>query len=211
MAVVSAVSVRQRLAEGLAGLQLEATGEQIDALARLAEMVASWGRRMNLSGHRGAERVAQHLVLDAAALLARAPDFESLADLGSGAGFPGLPVAILRPQVRVTLVESRQRRHHFQRAARRELGLTNAEPLLGRAEELEPRPHAAAVAQAMARPSRVLAWMLPWVQPGGWLLLPAGAASPAFAVPPQCRFQALRRYEVPGTGVERSLWIGRRG
>jgi len=205
------VSVRQQLVEGLAALPLEASDEQIDALTALAEMVASWGRRMNLSGHRGAERVAQHLVLDAAALLVQAPDFESLADLGSGAGFPGLPVAILRPQTRVTLVESRQRRHHFQRAVRRELGLANAEPLLGRAELLAPRPHAAAVAQAMARPSRALAWMLPWVEPGGWLLLPGGAEPPTgFSEAPGCCFQALRRYEVPGTGAHRSLWIGKR-
>ena len=72
----------------------------------------------------------------------------------------GLPLAILHPRRRVTLVESRERRHHFQRAAVRELGLGNVEPQLGRAESLEARPHDAVVAQAMARQGREFARVL---------------------------------------------------
>jgi len=176
-------------------------------LARLAVLVASWNRRMNLTGHRTAETVARRLVLDALALARVLPCFDELADLGSGAGFPGLPIAIRHPERQVTLVESRERRHHFQRSVLRELGLTNVRALRGRAEQLEPIPHAAVVAQAVADP---LDWMLPWARPGGLLVLPSGDPPP----PAPCHRAAsafeLARYRVPLGGASRTAWIGRR-
>jgi 16S rRNA (guanine527-N7)-methyltransferase len=197
------------LLQGLAELRLALGQDRVEALLQLAELVEDWGRRINLSGHRGVESITRRLVLEALALMREAPDFASLVDLGSGAGFPGLPIAILRPRVRITLVEARLKRHHFQRAVTRELGLGNVASLRGRAEELPPQPHAAVVAQAMARPSQALAWMLPWAEPGGLLLLPGSESGPqpgggGF------RVEAVRRYQSPCGGPERTLWIGRR-
>jgi 16S rRNA (guanine527-N7)-methyltransferase len=183
--------------------------DRVEALLRLAEMVESWGRRINLSGHRTVEGVIRRLVLEAAALMLEAPEFDSLADLGSGAGFPGLPIAILRPPVRVTLVEARLRRHHFQRAATRELGLGNVRLVRGRAEKLAPQAHAAVVAQAMVHPTQAVAWMLPWAEPGGLLLLP-GPESPPEVGCGRFSVEAIRRYRVPCGGPARTLWIGRR-
>ena len=151
----------------------------------LAERVAAWTRRVDLTSHETPEAVAGRLILDSAALLGAAPEFDSLADLGSGAGFPGLPIAILRPACRVTLVESRERRHHFQRAVIRELGLVNARALRGRAERLEPEPHAAAVAQATMAPAEALPLLLRWVEPGGLLLLPGGEVPPQLPEDPE--------------------------
>jgi 16S rRNA (guanine527-N7)-methyltransferase len=206
---VSSEPAKAVLVQGLAELGLEVAMDQVEALLRLAEMVEGWGRRINLSGHRTVESVIRRLVLEAAALMLEAPVFGSLVDLGSGAGFPGLPIAILRPPVRVTLVEARLRRHHFQRAATRELGLGNVRLLRGRAEELAPQAHAAVVAQAMAHPAQAVAWMLPWAQPDGLLLLPGSEAEPevdggGFSV------EAIRRYRLPCGGPARTLWIGRR-
>jgi 16S rRNA (guanine527-N7)-methyltransferase len=206
---VSREQARAVLVQGLAELGLPAAMDRVEALLRLAEMVESWGRRINLSGHRTVAGVIRRLVLEAAALMLEAPEFRSLVDLGSGAGFPGLPIAILRPSVRVTLVEARLRRHHFQRAAIRELGLGNVRLLRGRAEALAPQAHAAGVAQAMAQPSQAVAWMLPWVEPGGLVLLPGSESAPevggaGFSV------EAIRRYRLPCGGPPRTLWVGRR-
>jgi 16S rRNA (guanine527-N7)-methyltransferase len=134
----------------------------------------------------------------------------SLVDLGSGAGFPGLPLAVVRPSCRVLLVEAREKRHHFQRAAIRELSLSNVEALRGRAESLAPRPAAAVVAQAVAEPSRALLWMLPWVEIGGWLALPGGERAPQVELPPAVTRERLVEYVVPGGGPRRTLWLGRR-
>lgn len=199
---------RSLLDEGLAELGLEATLAQREALIELAQLLDRWGRRINLTGHRGLSAVVRNLVLDSVALVAQLPEIESLADLGSGAGFPGLPAAILRPACRVTLIESRLKRHHFQRAACRALAVDNVVPLRGRAEELEPSPHAAVVAQAVARPELALALMVPWLAPGGLAILPGAATAPEVSHP-GIQPARVARYRVPCGGPERTLWLGR--
>ena len=164
---------------------------------------------MNLTAHRTLESIVRRLILDAAALAAHLPPVASLADLGSGAGFPGFPIAILRPQCRVTLVEARQRRHHFQRAVVRELALPNVRLELGRAETLDPSPHAAVVAQAMARPATALGWMLRWAAPDALLLVPGAQQLPEVPEIGAISLEAEHRYRVPCGGPERTLWIGR--
>lgn len=207
---VSDDSSRALLAAGLEELSLEIRADQLEALLALARLVESWSARINLTGHRGLRAIVQGLILEAVALATRLPEVGSLADLGSGAGFPGLPLAILRPRCRVTLVEARQRRHHFQRAACRSLEIANATPLQGRAEQLEPELHDAVVAQAMARPSRALQWMVPWCRIGGLLVLPLSAGSGHS--PSDERVSGGQRwdYRVPCGGPDRTLWIGRR-
>lgn len=202
---------RDLLARGLATLGVESDSEVLDRLVALSERVAEWTRRVDLSAHDSPGQVAQRLVLGALALCKAAPPFESLADLGSGAGFPGLPIAITYPARRLTLVESRERRVHFQRAAIRDLGLENVRPLLGRAEELAAEPHDAAVAQATIGDSgRVVSWMLPWVRSGGWLLLPGGASPPAPPPHPDVVDSRVVSYREPLDGPARTVWIAQK-
>jgi 16S rRNA (guanine527-N7)-methyltransferase len=183
---------------------------QLDDLVAFAELLAVWGARMNLTAHRDPQAITENLVLDALAIGVHAPDFSSLADIGSGAGFPGIPVAILYGDRTVTLIESRERRHHFQRAAIRELGLGNVRALLGRAEVLEASPHSAAVAQAVAHDtSRPL--MERWLAPDGFLLFPASPRQTAPAAGPGLRVLDPVHYRVPCGGAERVLWIAERG
>lgn len=196
------------LASGLAELRLPA--DRAAPLAELSELVSRWAERINLTAHRSPEAVARRLVLDALALGQALPETPpaSLVDLGSGAGFPGLPLAILWPSCHVTLVESRERKHHFQRTAIRALGLSNAQALRGRAEELDATPHAIVVAQAMAEPAQVLGWMRRWVDPAGWLALAQSDPPASFAPPPGIRTATPRPYQVPLGGPPRSLWMG---
>jgi len=207
----SADIARQILIEGLEALPLAVTTQQLEALLELATLLDAWTQRINLTGHRTVPDIVRKLVLDAAALCAQLPEVESLADIGSGAGFPGFPIAILRANCRVTLVESRERRHHFQRQAIRQLALGNVQARLGRAEALEPAPHAAAIAQAVARPSDALPLLLPWVEPGGWLLFPGSFPAPSIPEDdPRVRFDGCATYRVPLGGAERSLWKARK-
>jgi len=184
--------------------------DQVDALLRLASLLERWGQRINLSGHRDLESIVARLILDAAALSTHLPAVPSLVDLGSGAGFPGLPIAVLRPDCSLLLVEAREKRHHFQRAAVRELGLRNVTALRGRAEQLPPEPRASVIAQAIAEPSQALQWMLPWVEIGGWLALPGGESPPEVAEHPAVIPSGVVSYRVPGGGPSRTLWLGRR-
>ncbi|MGH0029167.1 MAG: 16S rRNA (guanine(527)-N(7))-methyltransferase RsmG [Myxococcota bacterium] len=180
-------------------------------MARLAELLATWAPKMNLSGHRSAEGIVRRLVLDALALEPLLPDAERIADLGSGAGFPGLPLAILRPGARVWLVEARERRHHFQRAAVRALGLTNATPLRGRIEDLPPVHCQGVVAQALAKPRAAAELGLRWCAAGGWIAIPGHQEPPDPGSLPGIASAAVHRYAVPLGGPQRTLWLGRHG
>lgn len=212
--------LRSRVERGLSAIpfvsgRARSRSEAADLLAQLALLLAQWAPRMNLTGHETPSEIVDRLILDAAALVGAVPelvDSASVTDLGSGAGFPGLPISVLCPASRVTLVESRLKRHHFQREARRRLRLENARPLLGRAEEMAGDPSEVVIAQAMAAPTEALALMRPWSIPGGLLILPAaeGAVPPTL---PEALAGALvesRSYRVPGSEArDRLLWLVR--
>lgn len=203
--------LRKLLAGGLAELgdDPDALLPAVDRLVRLALLVARWTRRVDLTGHRGAEDVVRHLILEALALARAVGPFATLVDLGSGAGFPGLPMAIRYLDRQFTLVEARERRHHFQRTAIRELELRNVRALRGRIEELTPEPHEVAVAQAIGAPGLAVRWMLAWARPGGRIVLPAGRQAPPIGdAAPQVSWTQVE-YLVPLGGPQRIALIGR--
>jgi 16S rRNA (guanine527-N7)-methyltransferase len=207
----SAEAARRLLIEGFDELPLAVTADQLDTLLELAQLLGQWSKRINLTGHQTIPEIIRRLILDAAALTVQLPEIASLADIGSGAGFPGLPVAVLRADCRVTLVDSRERRHHFQRQAIRQLGLGNVRAKLGRAEALEPSLHAAAIAQAVARPADALPLLLPWVEVGGLLFFPGSNPPPPIPEDdPRARFGPCATYTVPLGGPERTLWSARK-
>ena len=190
---------RRLLSSGFDELGVEVTDRQIDALLVLSRLLFRWSKAINLTGHRSVHDVAKRLVLDAAALAVHIPEVSSLADIGSGAGFPGLPIAVLREQTRVILVESRERRHHFQCEAIRALGLENVQARLGRAERLDEADCSAAVAQAVA-PKEALPLMLHWVGPEGLLLFPGSEQPSAFPRDSRVVLERCVEYRVPCGG-----------
>lgn len=203
-------ALRGVLEEGLRALGEESGPEAVERWARLAALLDGWSRRLNLTSHHGALAIAQRLLLEAVALHRALPPARSIADLGSGAGIPGLPLALCRPDCEVWLVEARERRHHFQRAAIRELGLANARALRGRAEHLETRPCEGVVSQAFAKAPRALAWMVPWSAPGGWVGIASGPElDPAALHHPALEAGRLIPYAAPG-GPRRAAWVALR-
>ncbi len=183
------------------------------ALAQLTEILFVWSKKINLTGHLTPERIASRLIMDALALAKEIPEFQSLADLGSGAGFPGLPFAVLFPECEFLLVESRERRVHFQRHVIRELGLKNVRSLCGRVEDLDPEPCDVVVAQAMADFEQVVAWMKPWCKAGGTLAVPCSEVPPELSAAkdlPGVKRLELRSYRVPISEIERKVWLAKR-
>jgi 16S rRNA (guanine527-N7)-methyltransferase len=204
----SSSSAAEILVDGLAALELSPA--LLPKLLALSELLERWAARLNLTAHRTAAAIAHRLVLDALALGCAVADLPAgeVADLGSGAGFPGLPLAILWPERCVTLVEARERRHHFQRTAVRTLDISNVTPRHGRAEDLDPTPHALVVAQAAAAPEVALSWMGRWAAPGAFLAIPGTDVPAAVVSPPGVFHVETRSYCVPG-GPNRTIWLGR--
>lgn len=180
-------------------------------LAALGRLIHAWNQRMNLTGHRTVEAIARRLVAPAAGLAAALPEpIGSVADLGSGAGIPGLPLALVRPGTRFVLVDSRERRHLFQREAIRALGLADqVEAVQRRAELPAPERFDLVISQAMAPPEQALGWMLGWVAPGGWLAIPVSDPVHAPPQPPGVNGARARPYRLPGDRRDRWVWLAR--
>ncbi len=142
-------AVAARLTAGLRGLGLALAPGQVAALGTLLDELADWNTRVNLTAIRDpADAVDKHL-LDSLALL---PHLRGLAvaDVGSGAGFPGLPLAIADPDRRYVLIESTGKKAKFLRHMVARLDLPNVEVIPLRAESYRPpRPFDVVVARAL--------------------------------------------------------------
>src|SRR5690606_19852668 len=155
------------------------------------------------------QMVTLHL-LDSLAIAPHTAGIARLADLGTGPGLPGIPLAIARPDLQVTLVESNGKKARFLREAVRQLGLGNARVAESRAEALdEPGAHDAITARALATLAQIVAVGGHLVAPGGRLLAMKGQRPDAelAALPPDWRLQAVHRLQVPGLDAERHLAV----
>jgi 16S rRNA (guanine527-N7)-methyltransferase len=137
---------------------------------RYVEILATRGVVRGLIGPREPARLWRRHVLNSVALVDQVPAAAHVVDLGSGAGLPGIPLALARPDISVTLVEPMQRRVDFLREVVDELGLTRVVITRARAEEL-PRGEAdVVVARAVAPLTRLIPLALPLLRAGGRLL-----------------------------------------
>ncbi len=136
----------------LAPLGISASGEAASKLATYAAEVVRWNRRINLTGAASLEQFIPGPLFDALTLLSVLEDgVDSLVDVGSGGGLPGIPVGILRPGIRLTLVEPRGRRAAFLRHAVHLLSL-DAEIIEAQDEALKSHAWNHAVAEAVWAP-----------------------------------------------------------
>lgn len=121
----------------------ELTPAQLSQFSKYIDLLVKWNARMNLTAIREPEQIVpRHFgesLFTARHLFPQADATATLADVGSGAGFPGLPIAIARPGVRVTLIEGHGKKAVFLREVVRSLALENAAVIAKRAEQVEER------------------------------------------------------------------------
>lgn len=151
--------------------------DRLALLERFAGLLATEGVVRGLIGPREVPRLWDRHLLNCALLAPLAPADCTVADLGSGAGLPGLVLAIARPDLRVTLVEPMARRVAFLEEARHDLGLTSVEIVRGRAEECGGRTFEVVTARALAALPQLLRWGMPLVADGGQLLAMKGSSA----------------------------------
>jgi 16S rRNA (guanine527-N7)-methyltransferase len=192
-----AVALRLRAPLEELGLGIRET--EAELLARYLALLLPWNLRVNLTGARSADEILGRHLADTFALVPHLPAGPfRLVDVGAGAGFLGVGVAVLRPEAHCVLLEPIGKKHTFLRAVARELPLPNLEP---RAERLEAHlaspefvPFDVAVSRATWSPLEWLKRARPLLRPGGLAAayegrgagpLPAGARRVAFRVGPR--------------------------
>jgi 16S rRNA (guanine527-N7)-methyltransferase len=148
-------------------------GESLPALRSFALDIARYGEELGLVGPRELDRLWTRHILNSA-LLARVVGPGTLADVGSGAGFPGLVVAIMRPDVACTLIEPLGRRATWLEDESKRLGLQNVTVLNQRAEEVLGQRYDSVTARAVSALKTLIPLVVPLVRPGGELLLMKG-------------------------------------
>lgn len=130
------------------GLRL--SPRELDLFRRYVDELVSWSPRMNLVSRSDVHRVVDRHLLDSLSPIAFLRRCAGMADFGAGAGFPGIPVAIVVPEMRVHLVEARRKRCTFLRHVARTLGLSNVQIWEQRGEDWTPdRPLDAAIGRAL--------------------------------------------------------------
>ena len=201
------MSLETKLAQGVDALELSLDTATQRRLLDYVALIAKWNRVHNLTAVRdSAQMVGSHLLDCLAVLPHLAPG--SVADVGSGAGLPGIPLALARPASAVTLIESNHKKVAFLRQAVIELGLTNVEIAADRVETWQPPQRYDVVI------SRAFSDLPEFAQLAGRLCAPGGTLAAMKGVhpyeelaqlPPSFKLRSVVPLKVPGVRAQRHL------
>jgi 16S rRNA (guanine527-N7)-methyltransferase len=197
-----------RIAEGLAAM-----GITLDAAARARvlahlELIGKWNRVHNLTAVREPEQMVALHVLDSLSLLPHLGQARRIIDVGAGPGFPGIPIAIARPEIHVTLLDSSHKKCAFLEQARADLRLANAAVVCERVERHRPEAgYDVVVSRAFAELSDFVTQAKHLVAPGGRFLAMKGVYpfDEIARVPATHRVANVIELEVPTLQAKRHL------
>ncbi len=203
--------------EGLAALGVPAAEEQVRAMARYGALLLKANETTNLTAITDPAAAARLHFLDSAALVTMADlAGKGVIDVGSGAGFPGVPLRILAPGMALTCLDSVGKKMDFVRDACAALGLEGVECLWGRAEEMPQlrEKYDVAVSRAVSELTMLSELCLPLVKVGGLFLAMKGpdceeeVRKADFAVKALGgRVREIRRYDVPGADAVHAVVV----
>jgi 16S rRNA (guanine527-N7)-methyltransferase len=203
--------------QNLTGLRL--TPRQVAAFQLYEQELLDWNSRFNLTAIRDVEGVRTKHFLDSLSclLVMRDKPVHRLIDIGTGAGFPGIPLKIVLPNLQLTLVESIGKKADFCRHAVEVLKLDNVQVVIARAEECGQNPahrqqYDWAVARAVANLTTLAEFLLPLVKIGGSMLAQKGESGPAEAQAAEHaikllggHLRQLKKVNLPGVVEDRYL------
>lgn len=172
------------LVAGAESLGIRLDPGRVEAFRRYREEIARWSAQSNLTALRRPEQLVRDGFLDSLACLPLLPIGPADAvDIGSGGGFPAIPLALMRPELHFTLIEASRKKTSFLRHAARLLDLPGVRVVWGRAESVAREPahagsYAIAMARAVAHPALQAGLAAPFLRPGGRFLAQVGPSCP---------------------------------
>ncbi len=203
------MSVESQLKAGVAALGLALPGDAAARLLAYLALLDKWNRVYNLTAVREAERMVSHHLLDSLAAVSHFQG-ETLLDVGSGGGLPGIPLAIARPDLNVTLIDSIAKKTAFLLQAKAELGLANLSVVTGRVEDYRPDTAFDLItSRAFSDLREFVLLTRHLLKPGGrWLAMKGLYPHEEVAVlPPGVKVSADHALVVPGLEANRHLIV----
>jgi 16S rRNA (guanine527-N7)-methyltransferase len=182
-------------------------------LQLLLEELVHWNQRFNLTAITEPEAMLTHHLLDSLSI-SRDLHGERIADVGTGAGFPGLPLAVANPQRRFTLIDSSEKKVRFVASTAQRMGLANVEALHARSEQMKPAaPFDTVVTRAFAPLPRLVKLVAPLCGADTRVLAMKGRlpGEEIAALPAPWHLERAREITVPGLAAARCVLVLRRG
>ena len=202
------MSLATQIAEGLAAMGVDLPGAARVRLEQHLNLIAKWNRVHNLTAVRETEQMVVLHLLDSLSVLPYLESAASVLDVGTGPGLPGVPIAIARPDARVTLLDSSHKKCAFLQQAKTELGLANVEVVRDRVENWKPaQKFDAVVSRAFSDLADFVAQAQHLVAPGGSLIAMKGVYpfDEIARVPASHRVARVLELHVPTLDAKRHL------
>jgi 16S rRNA (guanine527-N7)-methyltransferase len=201
------VDERAFLIEAAGSFGIQLTHASADSLLKLIDELARWNKTYNLTAITRREEMITHHLLDSLSVQS-ALQGHSVADVGTGAGFPGLPLAVVNPERQFTLIDSNNKKVRFVGHAARTLALPNVAAVHSRSEAFEPgKAFDTVIARAFAALPQLLKLVSPLCGPGTRVLAMKGKRpdDEIAGVPAEWHVLETRTLQVPGLNEERHL------
>jgi 16S rRNA (guanine527-N7)-methyltransferase len=208
MAAFDRAALSQILFDGIRELKLDLTETQQGQLMDYLALMAKWNKVYNLTSLRDPMQMVTHHLLDSLAAVPAFAGATNVLDVGAGGGLPGIVLAIARPDMAVSLVDTVHKKTAFLTQVKAELGLANVTVYTARVEQLAvPRKFDVITSRAFADLSDFVNWSGHLLEEGGRFIALKGVAPPdeQQRIPSDWKVSELRALQVPRLEAERHL------
>ena len=196
------------LSKGIKDLQLDLSAAQVDKLLDYLALLFKWNSVYNLTSVRDPMQMVTHHLLDSLAAVPAFKDAANVLDVGAGGGLPGMVLAIARPDMKVSMIDTVHKKTAFLTQVKAELGLANVTVYTMRVEQLQVKqPFDVITSRAFADLSDFVNWSGHLLAEGGQFIALKGVAPPdeRERLPADWKVSHLQPLTVPGLDAERHL------
>ena len=203
---------RQKLQSGLKEMGLDLSGEQQDKLLAYVEMLKKWNKTYNLTALRDESQIISHHLLASLTLPPYLEGAQTMLDVGSGGGQPGIPTAVCRPDLQITLLDANTKKTSFLQQAAIELELKNVRVVSGRVEAVQGLRADVITSRAFAELADFVNWTAHLLQDGGCWAAMKGVypAAEIDRLPDSVCVERVDKIRVPQLNAERHMVILRK-